>query len=155
MNTFSPRFPTLRGPVISCVAAFTLTIAACTHQPSHSRHPRSTPSLSSPSSVEQHLLATVKQAESLPPGNPLLLSSLYSLATYYEDQKEFEKSAIQYQRVLDLKENQIGPNHPDLVITLNRYAQVLHQAKRHSEAQSVTARATEILKKSSTNSSSP
>ncbi|MGD9852130.1 MAG: tetratricopeptide repeat protein [Nitrospirales bacterium] len=154
MSIISKRFPTLGGPLLSCLAVFALTIAACNHHPSHTRHPRPTPSLSSPSSVEQHLLATVKQAESLQPGNPLLLSSLYSLATYYEDQKEFEKSALQYKRVLDLKEHQIGPNHPDLAVILNRYAQVLHQAKRHSEAQSVTARANAILRKSPTNSSS-
>lgn len=154
MSTISQRFPIAQSPWISFFAAFALALTACSHHPSHTRHPRPTPGLSSPSSVEQQLLATVKQAESLQPGNPLLLSSLYSLATYYEDQKQFEKSATQYQRVLDLKEHQIGPNHPDLAIILNRYAQVLHQAKRHSEAQSVTARANAILKKSSTNSPS-
>ncbi|MDR4492929.1 MAG: tetratricopeptide repeat protein [Nitrospirales bacterium] len=153
MNFPYQEFSTFRSLLIYFFATFALTISACSHQPSHKRHPKPTPSLSSPSSVEQHLLATVKQAESLPPGNPLLLSSLYSLATYYEDQKEYEKSAMQYQRVLDLKENQIGPNHPDLALILNRYAQVLHQANRHSEAQSVTARANAIMRKSSTNSS--
>ncbi len=152
MHTISQRFSLIRNQLISISVAWLFIITGCTHHPSHTRSPRSTPALSSPSSVEQHLLATVKQAESLPPGNPLLPSSLYSLATYYEDQKEFEKSATQYQRVLDLKENQIGPNHPDLAIILKRYAQVLHQAKRHSEAQSATARANAILKNSSAKS---
>lgn len=132
-----------------------LSIGACTNDPSPNRHPRSTPPLSSPSSVEQHLLSTIKQAESLEPGNPLLLSSLFSLATYYQDQKKFEEAATQYQRILDLKEAQIGPNHPDLANILNRYAKVLHQANRHSEAKSLTARANAILAKSSLNPSAP
>lgn len=137
------------------LALATLTISACAKHSSQSRHPRSTPSISSPPSVEQQLLSTVKQAESLEPGNPLLLSSLYSLATYYQDQKQFDQAATQYQRVLDLKEAQTGPNHPDLANILNRYAQVLHQANRHSEAKSLTARANAILAKSSKPSSSP
>ena len=155
MSNRQQRFfisPLVMPWVLTLVA---LTIAGCANHSSHGRQPRSTPSISSPPAVEQHLLATVKQAESLEPGNPLLLSSLYSLATYYQDQKQFEEAATQYQRVLDLKEAQSGPNHPDLAIILNRYAQVLHQANRHSEAKSLTARANAILAKSSKNSSSP
>ncbi len=152
MHIFSQRAFFICNPLILAFAVWLWLITGCTHHPSHTHPQRSTPALSSPSSVEQQLLATVKQAESLPPGNPLLPSSLYSLAAYYEDQKEFDKSAIQYQRVLDLKEDQIGPNHPDLAMILKRYAQVLHQAKRHSEAQSVTARANAILKNSSVKS---
>ena len=147
MHIFSQRAFFICNPLILAFAVWLLIITGCTHHPSHTHPQRSTPALSSPSSVEQQLLATVKQAESLPPGNPLLPSSLYSLATYYEDQKEFDKSAIQYQRVLVLKEDQIGPNHPDLAMILKRYAQVLH-----SEAQSVTARANAILKNSSVKS---
>jgi len=144
--------PLLVPCVLTVVA---IGFGGCANHSSHGRQPRSTPPLSSPPAVEQHLLATVKQAESLEPGNPLLLSSLFSLATYYQDQKQFEQAATQYQRALDLKEAQSGPNHPDLAIILNRYAQVLHQANRHSEAKSLTARANAILATSSRNSFSP
>ena len=109
------------------------------------------PSMSVPSvePVEQQLLSTVKQAETLGPGNPLLLSSLYSLANYYQEKKEFEKAAEQYQRILEIKEHMIGPNHPDIADILQRYARLLHQANRHSEAQNLSARAEAILAQSS------
>lgn len=155
MTKTHQSFPTFVWLLPCFLALATLTISACAKHSSQSRHPRSTPSISSPPSVEQQLRSTVKQAESLEPGNPLLLSSLYSLATYYQDQKQFDQAATQYQRVLDLKEAQTGPNHPDLANILNRYAQVLHQANRHSEAKSLTARANAILAKSSKPSSSP
>ena len=143
------EFPRHTWLLAGFLAIVTLVMAGCANHKTLSRHPRPTPSLSSLPTVEQHLLSTVKQAEALEPGNPLLTSSLYSLANYYQDQKQFEQAATQYQRLLDLKEDQMGPNHPDLAILLKRYAQVLHQANRHSEAKSLTARANAIMAQSS------
>ncbi len=91
--------------------------------------------------VERQLLATVKQAEQLEPGNPLLLSSLYSLASFYRGQKAYNKAAQQYQRVLDLKEHISGPNHPDLVAILQGYASLLFEANRPKKAAQLRARA--------------
>jgi tetratricopeptide (TPR) repeat protein len=99
--------------------------------------------------VEQQLLATVKNAEGLGPGNPLLLSSLYSLATYYGDRKEYDKAAAQYERALQLKEEANGPNHPDVAAILQRYARLLQEAKRLSEAANLLLRADAILAHSS------
>ena len=73
------------------------------------------------SPLEQQLLATVTNAERLGPGIPVL-SSLYSLATYYQDRKEYDKAAIQFERALQLKEEANGPNHPDVAAILRRYA---------------------------------
>jgi Tfp pilus assembly protein PilF len=123
---------------------------ACT---SHSRKPSSSsrPSLPSnsgeshSSALEQQLLATVKHAEDLGPGNPLLLSSLYSLATYYGDRKEYDKAAVQYERALKLKEASSGPNHPDVAAILQRYAQMLQAANRPSEAANLLIRSEAIL----------
>jgi len=154
-GTRGRKFPKFRWLKPCFLTIVVISIGACTTHPSPGRYPVHNPPLSSPHSVEQHLLSTIKQAESLEPGNPLLLSSLFSLATYYQDQKKFEQAAIQYQRILDLKEAQNGPNHPDLANILNRYAKVLHQANRHSEAKSMTARANSILAKSSLKSSAP
>lgn len=103
--------------------------------------------------LEQQLLATVKHAEGLGPGNPLLLSSLYSLATYYEDRKEYDKSAAQYERALKLKEAASGPNHPDVAAILQRYARLLQAANRPSEAANLLLRSEAILAQTSTPSS--
>jgi tetratricopeptide (TPR) repeat protein len=99
--------------------------------------------------VERQLLATVKNAESLGPGNPLLLSSLYSLATYYGDRKEYDKAATQYERALQIKEETNGPNHPDVAAILQQYARLLQKARRPSEAANLLLRADAILNHSS------
>jgi tetratricopeptide (TPR) repeat protein len=136
---------------------FMCILSACTH---HSGEPSSSSRITPPletqesvesdtSSVEQQLLATVKDAERLGPGNPLLLSSLYSLATYYEDRKEYDKAANQYERALTLKEAANGPNHPDVAAILQRYARLLQEAKRPSEAANLLLRADAILARSS------
>lgn len=139
--------------LLSIFTAAGVFLTACSNHSSSARHSRGTPPQRSSASVEKQLLSTVKQAESHEPGNPLLLSSLYSLARYYQDEKKFNQAAIQYQRIIELKEAQVGSNHPELAQALTRYAQILHQANRHSEAKSVTARAKSILAKSASNSS--
>ena len=78
--------------------------------------------------VEQQFLATVTNAEKLVKGNSLLLSSLYRLAIFYHDRKEYAKAISQYDQVLQLKENISGPKHPDILVTLQRYARVLEKA---------------------------
>jgi tetratricopeptide (TPR) repeat protein len=133
------------------ISAFSVCmLSACMH---HSQKPSSSSGTSVPnepvdsaaSSVEQQLLATVKHAEGLGPGNPLLLSSLYSLATYYGDRKEYDKAAAQYERALQLKEEASGSNHPDVAAILQRYARLLQDAKRSSEAANLLLRADAIL----------
>ncbi len=126
----------------------------CTHhprKPASSSQPPITqePTESPTSSLEHQLLATVTNAERLGPGNPLLLSSLYSLATYYQDRKEYDKAAAQYERALQLKEEANGPNHPDVAAILRRYARMLQEAKRPSEAANLLIRADAILALSS------
>jgi tetratricopeptide (TPR) repeat protein len=101
-----------------------------------------------PPLVEQQLLATIKDAEKLGPGNPLLLSSLYSLANFYHDRKEYDKAANQYERALHIKERMSGPNHPDIAEILKRYARVLQEAKRPHQAANLLARADAILAQS-------
>ena len=99
--------------------------------------------------VEQQLLATIHHAESLELGNPLLLSSLYSLADFYHDRKEYDKAADQYQRALTIKEAINGPEHSDIAAILQRYARLLQEAKRPTEAANLLARADAILAHSS------
>ena len=103
--------------------------------------------------VEQQLLGTIRNAENLEQGNPLLLSSLYSLAEFYYERKEYDKAASQYERALHLKEQVNGPNHPDVAAILKRYARVLQKAKRPTQAANLLARADAILAQS--NSATP
>jgi tetratricopeptide (TPR) repeat protein len=133
-------------------------IEACTLHSSKPSSSRPSPSRSFPSpdiekshssAAEQQLLTTVKNAEQLGPGNPLLLSSLYSLAAYYGERKEYDKAAAQYEKALRLKEEANGPNHPDVAAILKRYAQLLLEANRSSEAESLLHRADAILTQSS------
>jgi len=126
-----------------------ILFAACTHhskrqpQPLHSSHHTQ----SRASMVEQQLLTTIHHAESLEPGNPLLLSSLYSLANFYHDRKEYEKAAEQYQHALQIKEAVSGPTHPDIAVLLQRYARLLYEANQPTEAANLIARAEAILAK--------
>lgn len=99
--------------------------------------------------VEQQLLTTIKDAEGLGEGNPLLLSSLYSLANFYQDRKEYDKAAAQYQRALHIKEEMSGPDHPDVAAILQQYAHLLQEAQRPAEAANLLARANAILARNS------
>lgn len=122
---------------------FTL-FSACNHHPQGPHSPKAQPPL-----VEQQLLSTIQNAEGLGKGNPLLLSSLYSLADFYQNRKEYDKAAEQYQRALHIKEETTGPNHPDVAAILQRYARLLQEANRPTEAANLTARADAILAHSS------
>ncbi len=134
-----------------------LTMQSCSRQsprfpsPEHSR-PGTTPTRSN---VETQLLQTVEHAENLGKGNPLLLSSLYSLASYYRSQKEYTKAELQYKKALRLKEELSGPDHRDVVTILEKYADLLREAKRYPEADNLSSRAAAILAKSSASSPSP
>ena len=122
------------------VILFTL-LSACSQHPKKNRQSIKT----QPPLVEQQLLATIKNAENLEEGNPLLLSSLYSLASFYHDRKEYDKAVDQYQRALHIKERMSGPNHPDVAAILQQYARVLQEAKRPTQAANLLARADAIL----------
>ena len=131
-----------------------LTFGACTTSPSVHDPSASAPNThrgAPPSSqnVEVQLLQTLETAESLGDGNPLLLSSLYSLAAYYQEQGEVGKAEFQYKRALTLKEQMSGPEHPDVAMILHNYAGLLREAHRYQEAENLSARANAILAKRS------
>ena len=133
-----------RAILIGSLLLLFILFSACNHHPQGPHSPKAQPPL-----VEQQLLSTVKNAETLGQGNPLLLSSLYSLANYYHDRKEYDKAAAQYERALNIKEEMSGPDHPDIAAILQRYARLLQEAKRPTEAANLLARADAILAHSS------
>ena len=133
--------------LLGSLALLGVLFSGC-RQPSKPNPQTSQAIRSQPSLVEHQLLATIKNAEKLEQGNPLLLSSLYSLANYYHDRKEYDKAAHQYQRALTIKEEISGPDHPDIAEILRCYARVLQEAQRPTEAASLLARADAILARS-------
>ena len=144
-----PTFYTL-----GLLCGLALTLGACAKSPSLTDSQTSSASthLDSPPSSENaevQLLQTLETAESLGTGNPLLLSSLYSLASYYQEQGEVGKAEDQYKRALTLKEQVSGPEHPDVAMILHNYAGLLREANRYQEAENLSARANAILAKRS------
>jgi tetratricopeptide (TPR) repeat protein len=138
--------------VIAILCGISLGFNACTKPPMESSTPPPSiekdlppPGSDSSEAVETQLLETVKTAENLGEGNPLLMSSLYSLAAFYEQQGEFDKAEEQYKRALSIKEKTNGPNHPDVAIILNKYAGLLRHAHRDEEADHLSQRASEIM----------
>ena len=127
--------------ILMCWLSSTLT-------PGCSKSSSVTSPSNSQNNAESQLLQTVAHAESLGKGNPLVLSSLYSLATYYRSQGQYEKAETQYKKALQLKEELSGPNHPDIVTILKNYAALLREAKRYSEAENLSSRAAAIMTKS-------
>ncbi len=106
--------------------------------------------------AEQQLLKAVAQARKLDPANPLLLSSLYSLAEFFRSQREFSKAESIYQQALSLKEHANGPDHPDVATILENYAALLRESDRPEKAQQLESRAKAIRAKHlHTPSSSP
>jgi tetratricopeptide (TPR) repeat protein len=71
------------------------------------------------------------------------------LANFYQDRKEYDKAAAQYERALHIKEEMSGPDHPDIAAILQRYARLLQEANRPTEAANHLARANAILARSS------
>lgn len=94
--------------------------------------------------VEQQLLHTLSEARKLGPANPLLLSTMYSLASFYREHQAFEKAERVYQEALHLKERVNGPEHQDIIIILHQYAALLRDARREQEATALEHRARQI-----------
>ena len=123
-----------------------LGTATCTHLPSDSLSPDSPgPVLSDKSrDVEAQLTETLKEARKLGPGNPLYLSTLFSLATFYREQKIYTEAEALYRELLTIKEERSGPNHPDIIFILEDYASLLRETNRPLEAELLTLRADSI-----------
>lgn len=94
--------------------------------------------------IERQLLNTMAEARKLGPANPLLLSTMYSLASYYREHEEFEKAEGMYKEAISLKAHVSGPNHQDVAIILTRYAALLRDAHRVPEATALELRARKI-----------
>jgi len=100
--------------------------------------------IKTPQDVEDQLLHTMAEARKLGPANPLLLSTMYSLAAFYREHDEFKKAEEMYQEALALKEHANGPEHQDIAMILHQYAALLRDARRLQEATALEHRARQI-----------
>ncbi len=128
---------------------FLLWLASCSGGPLKSTLPPSLPPtevthIEQQQNVEDQLLRTMAKARTLGPANPLLLSTIYSLASFYRDHEEFEKAEGMYQEALLLKEHVNGPEHQDVAMILHQYADLLRETSRLEEATALEHRARQI-----------
>lgn len=136
------RFFQLTG--LTLLLAFFTT--QCSHLPPDSlSSDRSEAGISNKSrEVEKQLTATLSEARQLGHGNPLHLSTMFSLATFYREQKIYTEAEALYRELLTIKEETSGPNHPDVAFILEQYASLLRETNRSLEAEWFTHRAESI-----------
>jgi len=121
----------------------------CSRGPSHPMETRSSTLMGGTNDrgydeVEQQLLQTMSEARKLGPANPLLLSTMYSLASFYREHEAYDQAEQIYQEALALKEQISGPTHQDIAIILHHYAALLRDARREKEATALEHRARQI-----------
>ncbi len=74
-----------------------------------------------------------------------MANSLHNVAKLYFLQHRYGEAEALYSRAVAIMEKSLGPDHPDLAHTLDRYALLLQKTKRNSEASTMKARAKAIL----------
>ena len=70
--------------------------------------------------------------------------ALNDLATLYSQVGRTAESESLFGRALAIREEALGPDHPDVAETLEDYAELLRQLGRSEEADSLAARAESI-----------
>ena len=55
--------------------------------------------------------------------------SLNNLAALYDDQGNYAEAAPLYRRSLAIRENTLGPEHPDVAKVLDNYAALLRKSR--------------------------
>jgi hypothetical protein len=73
-----------------------------------------------------------------------VLQTLDSLASHACSLAHYDDAKWYYEQVLKARQELLGPNHPRVAGTLEKYAKMLHGLKREDEAQSLEERAAVI-----------
>jgi hypothetical protein len=71
--------------------------------------------------------------------------SLVTLAQIHCDQRRYAEAEISLQHALAIQEKAFGKSHPEVAVTLSRYAALLAAAHRKKEAITFSDRAKAIL----------
>ena len=72
--------------------------------------------------AEKQLVAAVKEAEGLGPQDPRLATSLNNLGLVYDAQGRYAEAEPLYKRSLAIWEKALGPEHPDVAMSLGEAA---------------------------------
>ena len=78
------------------------------------------------------------------PDSPLLASLYFSLGDAYKENIQYNQAEFAYHKALDLYEQQLGANHPDVATTLNYLALLYASQGKYSEAEPLCQRALSI-----------
>ena len=76
-----------------------------------------------------------------------MATSLNNLAELYRVQGQYAEAEPLYKRVLAIKENALGPEHPNVATSLEKYVVLLRKTGRTAEADKLAARAKAIRMK--------
>ena len=76
--------------------------------------------------------------------DPRMATSLSSLALVFETRKEYTKAVPLVEQALKIREEAFGVEHPEIVPTLERYADLLRLSNRIEKAEQIDARLARI-----------
>jgi tetratricopeptide (TPR) repeat protein len=94
--------------------------------------------------TERGLLAELREEERKGAEDLALAGTLYRLAILRRQQGEFAEAERLYQRALEIRERQQGPNHPDVALILNNLAALEAARGNYDAAQPLFERALAI-----------
>ena len=106
--------------------------------------------------AEKQFLAALLEAEKFGSADRRLARSLTSLATLYRAQSKYAEAESLYRRALEIDEalfrralkideKALGPDHPDIAISLTNLAFLYHAQARYAEAEALFRRALAII----------
>ncbi len=92
--------------------------------------------------------AAVEKADAEEPKGWHLTTSLNELAYFYFFKGKYDDAKGTFQRLIDVRAQLMGPEHPDVASDLRNQASVFNFIKQYAEAEPILRRAVEIREKS-------
>jgi len=81
-----------------------------------------------------HALMAARNSEQFPVVSEEAGHLLYETALYLQDRARYQEAESLYQRALSIREQRLGPEHPDVALTLNGLARLYYDQSRYTEA---------------------
>lgn len=98
--------------------------------------------------AEKHFIQALELAETPPFNNDRLHFSLYQLAEIYRIQSKFAEAELILKRTLEVDEELLGPEHPNVALGLNNLASNYRIRGRYEEAEALLKKALKVLEDS-------
>lgn len=98
--------------------------------------------------AESVLLRLLKlQEQSIGTENPVIVTTLNSLALLYKEKGDYQQAEPLLVRLLKIWEKELGPEHPVVVASLNNLAEIYHDNGEYMKAEPLYLRALKIREK--------